>query len=199
MSSQFDKLTHYCSDPKKEIDDLKDSFSQIISLSGPSSYRPRLALFDKSLSRVFAVAARPYVDASDFKATVAEMLYSYSAFHAESCILVLDSNIVTDSSTKDCLNLYFMSNEYCHVVQLIYQIEDNNVLWDDSDIRIDSIDLKEHDYVSQEMVETMYIYTHLDDSPFLPKELLSYYSFANYQFRTFKELNISYVDFSTFN
>jgi len=197
MTIDIDVLKYYCSDPKQEINDLKESFSQIINLSGPSSYRPRLALFDKSSERIFAIAARPYVDATDFKSTIAEMLYSYSAFSAHSCILVLDSNINTPTCTTDCLNVYLMSDEYCHVMQLLYEVVDNTVVWNESDIRLESIDLKDHQSVSQEMVETMYIYTHLDKSPFLSRELLSYYSSSNYQFRSFKDLNISYVDFST--
>jgi hypothetical protein len=197
MTVDIDVLKYYCSDPKQEINDLKESFSQIINLSGSSSYRPRLALFDKVSERIFAIAARPYVDATDFKSTIAEMLYSYSAFNAQSCILVLDSNINTPTCTTDCLNVYFMSDEYCHVMQLLYEVVDNTVIWNDSDVRLESIDLKDHQSVSQEMVETMYIYTHLDNSPFLSRELLSYYSYSNYQFRSFKDLNISYVDFST--
>jgi hypothetical protein len=195
MTVNYDSLSKYCEDPAKEIESLKQGFSQVISLSGSTSYRPRLGLFDKDQQRIIALASRPYSGLSDFKSSIAEMMYSYCAFEAKSCILVIDS-IVTDSNgNKDCLNLYFMSYDYCHVVQLMYTMENETVIWDESDVRCESIDLKDHAHISQDMIELLYIYIHIDESPFKPHELLSYYTSVGHQFREFKKLGVSYVDF----
>lgn len=197
MTMNYDDLSIYCADPKQQLDELKEAFSRTISISGVGSYKPRLALFDRSKELKFVISARPYVDFTDFKCVIAEMLYSYSSFESKSCILVLDSEIKVDDIKKDCLNLYLMNKNYCHNVQLLYEVKDDTVLWHDNDFRFQSIDLRDHEYSSQEMIEMLYVYIHLDSSPFLPHELLSYYSSQNYTFRSFKDLNISYVDFST--
>lgn len=197
MTIDYDQLTLYCADPKQQLDELKEAFARTISISGAGSYKPRLALFDGSKELKLVISARPYVDFTDFKCVIAEMLYSYTSFKSKSCILVLDSEIKVDDIKKDCLNLYLMNNSYCHNIQLLYEVVDDTVVWNDNDFRCQSIDLKDHEYSSQEMVELLYVYIHLDNSPFSAHELLSYYSSQNYVFRSFKDLNISYVDFST--
>jgi len=200
MTIKINELEHYCNSPEVQLKNVQDAFEQIMSFSEDDQYpvyRPRLAVFDNSLELTFAIAARPYDGASDYKATIAEMLYSFQALEAHSCILVLDSHVKDndDSLIGDCLNLYFMSSIYCHVVQLMYSIADGDITWHDDQYRFSQIDLKDHESVSQEMIEMLFVFTHLDNAPFTPQELFSFYSSQNYQFRSFKDLNINYVDF----
>ena len=199
MTIKINELEHYCNSPEIQLKNVQDAFEQIMSLTEDSypSYRPRLAVFDDSLDLTFAIAARPYDGASDYKSTIAEMLYSFQALDAHSCILVLDSHVKDDDNSVigDCLNLYFMSSINCHVVQLMYTIEDGDITWHDDRHRFSQIDLKDHDSVSQEMIELLFVFTHLDNPPFSSEELFSFYSAQNYQFRSFKDLNITYVDF----
>ena len=197
MTIKIDELEHYCNSPEVQLQNVQQAFEQIISLTQDDpTYRPRLAVFDDSRDLTFAVASRPYDGASDYKSAIAEMLYSFQALDAHSCILVLDSHIKdNDDVVGDCLNLYFMSSINCHVVQLMYSFEDDDIKWHEDKHRFSQIDLKDHDSVSQEMIEMLFVFTHLDHPPFSSQELFSFYSAQNYQFRSFKDLNVTYVDF----
>ena len=197
MIIKLDELEHYCSSPEEQLRNIQLAFEQIVSLTPEDpTYRPRLALFDSSKELQIAISAKSYKGLTEYKSAIAEMLYAFSAFQAHACILVLDSHVKdNDKVIGECLNLYFISSEQCHIVQLMYSINNTDVIWLDSDHRFSQIDLKDHSSVSNEMVEMLFVFTHLDDSPFKPAELLSFYSHEGYQFRSFKELGISYVDF----
>jgi hypothetical protein len=198
MTIDYTDLKEYCIDPAEEVKNVKALFEQIVSLNSDNpTCKPRLALFDSLRERIFAIAARDYSDATDFKAVIAEMLQSYSSFKAESCILILDSHIVENNSvTSDCLNLYFMSIDSCHCLQLLYTVKDGAVCWYEDSHRLKQIDLKDHESISQEMIEILFVFTHVHSPVFHPRDLLSYYTTCGYQFRSFKDLNISYIDFT---
>jgi hypothetical protein len=197
MTIKFDELEHYCSAPEEQMNNIQYAFQQTVSLSdGHPLYKPRLALFNSDKELIFSISAKDYSGLTEYKSAIAEMLYSFSAFNSHSCILVLDSNVTEgDKVIGDCLNLYFISSTSCHMVQLMYKIEASETTWLSHDHRFSSIDLKDHETVSHEMVEMLFVFTHLDSSPFTSRELLSYYSLNNYQFRSFKDFKTSYVDF----
>lgn len=199
MTIKINELEHYCKSPEIQLKNVQEAFEQVMSLNDDPNptYKPRLAVFDQSLELTFAIASRPYTGTTDYKSSIAEMLYSYEALDAHSCILVLDSHVKNndDSVIGDCLNLYFMSSTACHVVQLMYSINNGTVTWNDDLHRFSQIDLKDHESVSQEMIEMLFVFTHLDHAPFNSQELFSFYSAQGYQFRSFKDLNITYVDF----
>lgn len=199
MTIKINELEHYCNSPEVQLKNVQQAFEQIMSLTQDQDpvYRPRLAVFDSSLELTFAIASRPYDGITDYKSAIAEMLYSFQALDAHSCILVLDSHVKDDNDNivGECLNLHFMSASACHIVQLMYSIEDGDITWHDDQHRFSQIDLKDHESVSQEMIEMLFVFTHLDSAPFTPQELFSFYSSQNYQFRSFKDLNVSYVDF----
>lgn len=197
MTIKLDELEHYCSLPEEQLNNIQYAFQQVVSLSeGSPVYRPRLALFNADKELIFSISSKDYNGATQYKSSIAEMLYSYSAFNSHACILVLDSQVTeADTVVGDCLNLYFISSTSCHLVQLMYQVSGSEVTWLIDKHRFSSIDLKDHDTVSHEMVEMLFVFTHLESSPFQVRELLSYYSYNNYQFRTFKNFQMSYVDF----
>lgn len=192
------ELESYCINPAEEIINIKELFAQIISLNPDNpTCKPRLALFDKHKKRIFAIAARDYSNATDFKSVIAEMLQSYATLNADSCILILDSHIKeNDTITSDCLNVYFMSFDSCHCLQLLYTTDNGNVTWYDDSHRLKQIDLTDHESISQEMIEILFVFTHTKTATFSSRELLSYYTTCGYQFRSFKNLNVSYVDFT---
>lgn len=192
------ELESYCINPAEEVDSIKGLFEQIVSLNPDNpTCKPRLALFDRYKEKIFAIAARDYSNVTDFKSVLAEMLQAYASFEAKSCILILDSHIKeNDSITSDCLNIYFMSFDSCHCLQLLYTTNNGTVTWYDDSHRLKQIDLTDHESISQEMIEILFVFTHTKTATFAPRELLSYYTTCGYQFRPFKDLNVSYVDFT---
>lgn len=198
MAIKYPSLQDYVNSPEEEIKNITSSFSDHVKLTNNAAYRPRLVFFDFFGDKIFGIVARSYVDETDFKSCIAEMMYSYSAVHAEACVLVLDSTYKSKDSknVNNCLHCYFVGDKSAGVVFLPYTLNGKEVVWDTAQQSSKEIDLKDHDGVTQEMIELLYAYTHLDKPPFSINDLLSYYTSMHYQFRSFKNMNITYIDYS---
>lgn len=198
MSVNIKEIDAYVSDAEEELKNIRSSFSDHVKMAGKDSYRPRIVFFDFFGTKTFGIVSRPYADQTDYLASIAEMMLSYSALDASSCVLVLDSYLVKNGqNVGSCLYCYFIGDRTAHVVCLPYSYNNtNDIIWDDSKETSESIDLKDHNGITQHMVELLYTYSHVETSPFKMNELLSYYSSKNYHFRSFKELGISYIDYA---
>lgn len=189
-------LEQFCKEPELEVQNIKSSFEQYYSLSGRDTYKPKLILFDNFQNKKFGVSSREYVDQEDFFISISEMLYSYSAFNAGSCIMVLDSSTVKYQDSSGSLITYFASEDSAAVLHQEYRyVDDANIEWRTPDEEYKEIDIKTGD-ATNKIVEMLFVYTHLESAPFSPSELLSYYSMKNYSFRPFKDLQTSYLDYS---
>jgi len=198
MTIKMSTLDTYVNDPDQEIKNITSSFSQHVQLAGKDTpYRPRLVFFDFFGKKSFGIVSRSYVDQTDYISSIAEMMYTYKSLDASSCILVLDSFLIKgNKNVGSCLYCYFINDDSAHMVCLPYSYNDNQVVWDLSAQDSQSIDLKDHDHTTQQMIELLYVYSHISNSPFRFSDLLSYYSSMGYQFKSFKNLNVSYIDYS---
>lgn len=197
MSSiNYKKLEVFCTDPKEEIENIRKSFQEHISLSDGSTYRPKVMFYDVFGNKKFALSSRKYSDVEDLYKTVAEMLYSYSAFSAGSCILVLDTSV---SSNEGALVLYVASDDAAYSYTMSYNYsKDSSFVWNyNKDIftKLTMDDIKSY----SKIVESLFVFTHVEDPPFTASELLSFYSLKGYNFRSFKDIKINYVDYSSVN
>lgn len=201
MPIKLAALQDYVNNPEEEIKNITSSFSDHIKLVGKDTpYRPRIVFYDFFGNKSFGIAARPYADQTDYITCIAEMMYAYSALKAEACVLVLDSFITKNGqNVGSCLYCYFIGDKSANVVCLPYSYSEDQVVWDLSKQTSEEIDLKDHDGMTQQMVELLYSYSHLDKTPFSLSDLLSFYSSVNYQFRSFKNLRTSYIDYTQSN
>lgn len=189
-------LESFCLEPKKEIFNIKKSYEEHSLLNNGKTYKPRLVIYDFFRNKKFAISSKDYVDEQDFFVSISEMLYSYSAFYAASCILVLDSNTKANTTTTGSLIVYFVSDDMCAILSLYYrQNNDNTIEWIDNLSTCEQIDLKSKDSPVNKVIELLFVYTHIDP-PFTKNHLLSYYSMKNYRFTSFKSLNTSYINYN---
>jgi hypothetical protein len=198
MAINTKDLDSYVSNSAEEIKNIRSSFSDHVKMAGKDNYRPRIVFFDFFGNKSFGIVSRPYADQTDYISCIAEMMYSYTALDSSSCVLVLDSYLTKNKQNiGNCLYCYFVADKKASVVCMPYSYNDNgDVVWNESEDTSDTIDLKDHEGMTQQMVELLYTFSHIDDAPFKMNELLSYYSSMNYHFRSFKELGISYIDYS---
>lgn len=189
-------LESICLEPKQEISNIKKSYEEHLALNNNKTYKPRLVLFDYFRTKKFAISSKDYVDEQDFFVSISEMLHSYSAFYAASCILVLDSNNKVNEHTTGSLVVYFVSDDICAILNLYYrQNQDNTIEWIDQLNTCEQIELKSKDTHINKVVELLFVYTHIDP-PFTKNQLLSYYSIKKYKFKSFKNLNTSYINYN---
>lgn len=189
-------LESICLEPKQEISNIKKSYEEHLALNNNKTYKPRLVLFDYFRTKKFAISSKDYVDEQDFFVSISEMLHSYSAFYAASCILVLDSNNKVNEHTTGSLVVYFVSDDICAILSLYYrQNQDNTIEWIDQLNTCEQIELKSKDTHINKVVELLFVYTHIDP-PFTKNQLLSYYSIKKYKFKSFKNLNTSYINYN---
>lgn len=198
MTLKMSALQAYVDSPEQEIKNITSSFSDHVKLAGKDTpYRPRLVFFDFFNKKSFGIVSRAYVDQTDFISSVAEMMYAYKSLDASACVLVLDSFLLKDGKNiGNCLYCYFICDDSAHVVCLPYSYDNDQVVWDLSSQTSESIDLKHHDGITQQMIELLYVYSHIQNSPFQLSDLLSYYSSMGYQFKAFKNLKVSYIDYT---
>jgi len=201
MSIVFDLLSVYCAKPEEEVKNITSSFSDHIKLVGKDTpYRSRLVFFDFFGHKLFGIASRPYVDYNDFISSIAEMMYSYKSCNANSCVLVLDSFTVDNGqNVGNALYCYFISDDSAHILHLPYSYLDDQIIWDMNSRKSEQIDLKKADISTQQMIELLYVFSHLSNIPFQFSDLLSYYSSMGYQFKSFRNLNVSYIDYTNKN
>ena len=189
-------LESICLEPKQEISNIKKSYEEHLALNNNKTYKPRLVLFDYFRTKKFVISSKDYVDEQDFFVSISEMLHSYSAFYAASCILVLDSNNKVNEHTTGSLVVYFVSDDICAILSLYYrQNQDNTIEWIDQLNTCEQIELKSKDTHINKVVELLFVYTHIDP-PFTKNQLLSYYSVKKYKFKSFKNLNTSYINYN---
>lgn len=189
-------LESICLEPKQEISNIKKSYEEHLALNNNKTYKPRLVLFDYFRTKKFAISSKDYVDEQDFFVSISEMLHSYSAFYAASCILVLDSNNKVNEHTTGSLVVYFVSDDICAILNLYYrQNQDSTIEWIDQLNTCEQIELKSKDTHINKVVELLFVYTHIDP-PFTKNQLLSYYSIKKYKFKSFKNLNTSYINYN---
>lgn len=198
MSILVNDISLYASNAEEELKNIRSSFSDHVKMAGKDTYRPRIVFFDFFGNKSFGIVSRPYNDHTDYVSSIAEMMYSYTSLDSNSCVLVLDSYLTKNKQNiGNCLYCYFVADKKASVVCMPYSYNDNgDVVWNESEDTSDTIDLKDHEGMTQQMVELLYTFSHIDDAPFKMNELLSYYSSMNYHFRSFKELGISYIDYS---
>jgi len=189
-------LESFCSEPKQEIFNIKKSYEEHLLLNTGKTYKPRLMLLDFFRVKKFTISSRDYLDEKDFFVSISEMLYSYSSFYAASAILVLDSNNKINDHTTGSLNVYFVSDDMCSIVNLYYhQNQDNTLEWIDKFDTCEQIDLKSKNSSINKIIELLFVYTHINP-PFTKDQLLSYYSVKKYKFKSFKNLNTSYINYN---
>lgn len=198
MGANLAELEKYVSNPEEELKNIRSSFGDHVKMAGKDSYRPRIVFFDFFGNKTFGIVSRPYIDQTDYIKCIAEMMYSYRALDSSASVLVLDSYITKNNQNiGNCLYCYFVGDTTAHVICLPYSYsDDSTVSWHLDKETSESIDLKDHDGMTQQMVELLYAFSHIDTPPFKMNELLSYYSSMGYHFRSFKELGISYIDYS---
>lgn len=188
-------LDHFVTNPEEELKNIRSSFSDHIKLNGKETYKPRIVFYNFFGDKLFGIVSRNYLDEVDFYSCLAEMMYCFPALDSKSCILVLDSYMKKNNEViGSALHCYFISEDHASVVSLPYSFEaDNNISWGTHG-EINEIDMKSYTGPSQTLLELLYSFSHLDNSPFDMTELLSYYTSVGYHFRSFKELKISYIE-----
>lgn len=198
MAIKLNSLTDYVNSPEEELKNITSSFADHVKLAGKDAiYRPRLVFFDFFGNKSFGIVARPYADQTDYMSCIAEMMYAYGALKSDACVLVLDSFLVKNNERiGSCLYCYFIGDKSANVVCLPYNYSEDQVVWDLSKQTSQEIDLKNHDGMTQQMIELLYAFSHLETPPFSLSDLLSYYSSTNYQFKAFKDLKTSYIDYT---
>jgi hypothetical protein len=198
MLPKIDSLKNYVNNPEEELKNITSSFVDHVKMAGrDTSYRPRLVFFDFFGNKTFGIVARPYTDATDYMSCIAEMMYAYSALKSDACVLVLDTFLLKNNErVGSCLYCYFIGDKSAHIVCLPYSYSEDQIVWDTPQSTFQEVDLKNHDGATQQMIELLYSFSHLDQPPFSLSDLLSYYSSVNYQFKAFRKLNISYIDYT---
>jgi len=196
-SINYTDLVVYCQEPKDEIANIRNSFSEHLLLADKQTFRPKAVFFDYLRNKKFGLSSRPYNDINDLYTVVSEMMYAYSGFNAGSSILVLDSNLNDDGQdSSGALVIYFVSSDSACCVKLYYKhSSENTIEWIESKDSHELIDTKSQDSTNR-IIEILFVHSHLDKAPFTKTELLSYYSMKGYNFRSFKDLKTSYLDYS---
>lgn len=193
----YEHLKYYCSNPEEEILNIRKSFEEHLSLAGSETYRPKAMFYNRVGSKNFAVSSRKYVDVPDLYCSISEMLYSFSAFSAFSVILVLDTSLPDDSGA---LVIYVVSDDSACCFKLHYKhSKDHSLEWLHNKDSYEEITLKNNgndSFKTNKIIEILFVYTHMDESPFTESEILSYYSMKGYHFRSFRDKKISYIDYA---
>jgi len=193
----YSQIKSYVASPEQELLSVKNSFEEHVSLAGKETYRPRIMFYTFFGEKLFGIASRPYVDQTDYLASIAEMMYSYPALGASSAIIVLDSNITKNKTIiGNCLNTYLISSDKAHAVTLPYEhSSDGKVIWKTNEETIKEVDSKNNLNMSSELLEISYAYSHIDEYPFNVPELLSYYSSMGFVFKAYRKLDYTYIDY----
>jgi hypothetical protein len=183
--------------PNHIVSYLLQTFSEHLLLADKQTFRPKAVFFDYLGNKKFGLSSRPYNDIDDLYTVVSEMMYAYSGFNAGSSILVLDSNLNDDGQdSSGALVIYFVSSDSACCVKLYYKHSlENTIEWIESKDSHELIDTKSQDSTNR-IIEILFVHSHLDKPPFTKAELLSYYSMKGYNFRSFKDLKTSYLDYS---
>ena len=93
---------------------------------------------------------------------------------------------------------WYLSITACTLLQLhVYynQNQDNTLEWIDKFDTCEQIDLKSKNSSINKIIELLFVYTHINP-PFTKDQLLSYYSVKKYKFKSFKNLNTSYINYN---
>lgn len=197
----YSQIKSYVSDPEQEINSLKASFEEHVSLAGKETYRPRIMFYNFFGEKLFGIVSRPYVDQTDYISSIAEMMYAYTGLSASAAIIVLDSNITKNGAViGNCLNAYLISSDTAHALTIPYDHSSNNkVVWKSFEEVIKEVDMNTNSGMPLEMLELSYAFSHIDEPPFSMPELLSYYTSMGFIFKAFKKLNYTYIDYAENN
>jgi len=187
------ELENFIENPKEEVSAIVDTFTASVNINGPDTFVPMLFLFGGSPISRLAVECRPTVDKDDMYKAFAEMLQLYEALNCSAFLLANDVRISSydssDSNAKntkptDALTITFVNFESSGVLSLPYQVNNNkDVHWLEDCFEITSLAEDDPSKKPQgDMVDLLYIMSHLKGPMFTPSQILNYLSYKKFHY-----------------
>lgn len=192
MTLDLENIKQTCSVIDEEITILQNTLEACFSQG--LSYSPMITFYGNDHTRAVTVQPPPQSSFQDTLIRISEVLYIYPALHAHCCIVSIDSIIKDeDGSDLDCLNIFVVSEEEGYFIMLPYSKDSsNNITWRSH--QFSSFNILDTDFQgpTKEMINALYMFTHLDSAPYTLNETLSYLSHVGASIVLFDSLKINY-------
>lgn len=174
-------------DPSKEVGAIKYSFENIKKSEG--YYKPFMVLFQNSEEKDIAISSRPVANEQDYFTAISEMLFLYSSLGSSAVILALDISKLINNQEQDCLEIFIASDEACFVYHMPYIQDGQEINWIQDQFKTFTVDNMEDIYksnstieMSLNVLEMIYLHTHLKVVPFEPSKVIHYLSMNSFSY-----------------
>ena len=183
----FSELENFIPDPVNHVLAFVDTYTTTIDNAGPDSFAPMISFFNSSGNLSIGVQLGNFESKRSMYKSIAEIMQLYPALEASACIFVSDVRMTTyDSNSQnsktqpatEALSLTFVNSELSAVLTLPYKIINNKVVWQEQDFIVSNFAEEDPSKVYQgDMIELLYIMTHLEGKLFSVPEILNYLSY----------------------
>ena len=194
-STQTD-IAHTCSNINTEVKILQ-SLSETI-VSSQKKYQPMATFYSDSSTRFVTLVISPQTNFEDSLIRISEILHLYSSIEAQCVIVSLTAKVNINENSYESLMIFILSEERAWHMMLPYTVDsEQNIHWLNDYFETNEIDTQDHQYISKDMMNIFFVFTHTSPSPYSCSEILSYLSTtgATASFHTNEE--ISFYDFSS--
>lgn len=187
-----DEVKSHIEDIELELSAIQHSFARTVEAQ-PNSYKPFAIFFSDSQTKTIALASRDVKDETDYFTAISEMLFAFTSLEAEAVMLAIDATKNADTQPQDLLEVYVACNHFCVVYNMPYnKSEDNKIIWLEDKFATYTIDKLEKVYdtsgdlhATLEIIEALYLHTHLNAKLFDQTRMLSFLKSNNYEYHFF--------------
>ena len=168
------------------------------SVTNGESFAPMLTFFDSPTTRRIAVVTNVHQQFADTLVEISSALFLYSALNAHHATLCLHSDIQDDNGNKtaEAVNVFLISEDYGVLITMQYTLSNNTVTWLYDNFECVSIADAPFTGISKEMVNLLFMHSHMDKPPYTVQELLSYLSYSNAGIHQFGDSQVTYYQMS---
>ena len=181
---------------EQELSVLRSVLEETVAAG--KSFCPMLTFFDSPTTRKIAVATKIHQDFGDTLSEISAALFLYSSINAHHATLCLHSDIQDDDGDKlsEAINLFLVSEDYGFMITMQYTVSNNTVTWLYDNFECISIVDAPFTGVSKEMVNMLFMHSHLEKPVYTVNELLSYLSYIDVDIHQFGDSPTLYYNMS---
>lgn len=177
-----------------EISAIQHTFTKTVE-EIPNSFKPFAVFFVDAEQKLMASACRDVVDEPDYYTAISEMLFAYTSFDASAVMLAIDATKEIQGHQQDLLEVYVACDEFCVVFSMPYsRSQDNKIIWLEDKYNSYTIEKLERAYDTSgnlyatiEIIEALYLHTHLNVKLFDGPRMASFLRTNDYEFHVFDE------------
>jgi len=182
-SDSLDKMLKMIPELKNELILLQSSMESLIL--NQAYVNPFVASFDGSNKKNFVCYTRDCIkdDPQDYYSSISALMFAASA--ASSSVTMLAVHPATNPYfnpqnalpiySKESLVVFLASDSQAYGCEIQYTKENNRLIWSENILSFDIIGKVDP------IVECLFIYSHIDDSPFSYLDMLKYLSESGYR------------------